>query len=41
MKKQTPLLNRLQMAAERNPDTVIFIVFIVIIIIGSINGYWL
>jgi hypothetical protein len=41
MKKQTPLLNRLQMAAERNPDTVIFIIFCCIIIIGSINGYWL
>ena len=41
MKKQTPLLNRLQNAAGNNPDTVIFIVFIVIMIIGSINGYWL
>ena len=41
MKKQTPFLNRLQMAAERNPDTVIFIVFIIIMFIGSRGGYFL
>jgi hypothetical protein len=41
MKKQTPLLNRLQMAAERNPDTVLFIVFIIIMVISSRNGYLL
>jgi hypothetical protein len=41
MKKKTPLLNRLQMAAERNPDTVLFIVFIIIMFIGSRNGYFL
>jgi hypothetical protein len=41
MKKKTPLLNRLQMAAERNPDTVLFIVFIIIMVISSRNGYLL